>query len=407
MEIKDNEAHLDEEHMTPPEKGNEFLGEDEKQIIKDESTEVQRIQPGQGPISDRKVIERSYTERQYVGDVLTPIGEPSEPRQVISTEKPSTPAPNPKDVEKKIAQDRNYAITNQGQKDIPKTGGNPSTTTMTNKERQQNLENTVNTALEWYEKGWEWLGSWITISDSKLIKRENAGKTPADWAVLSDTSTKEFLTLREFVHEGNALIKKACKTDPEFLAKVKPMLMQEFDRRNWIISPQESSMFMFGSDILNKGQKLLAIWMQMKRIMDQVDKEFAEKKKNGSLYSPRDLYNMQKFIPQPEPQPQPQPAQQNAQQTQQPQQNTKPPHTEQNPNTASATPNSTNITVQTDLDRKPVPDKITELIKEDNEKAVAEGKVPEVKEETIVLPIEEVKPEPVKPELDEFEKPID
>ena len=288
--------------------GREFLTEEERFMIDGESTEVKQLHNGQGPL-DNPVIHRSYTDRKFAGDTTSPILEPNDARQVITpTPTPSGPTvtpPSSQQQNQKVAQenykDRLYADNHLGEKELPYTGGNPAVQTMTTKERKENLEMTVTTAIEGYAKGKEWIGGWLTISDSNLIKREKAGKTPPDWAVLYDSSINQAMTLRQFVNEGNKRIEQACKTDEAFKAKVKPILMAEFDRRNWIISPKQNGFIMFGTDLLSMGQKLFTLHMNMRKVINSADKEFEMFNKTGYL-SARQQYNLERnFMASPPP----------------------------------------------------------------------------------------------------------
>lgn len=288
--------------------GDEFLTDEERLMIEGESTEVKNMHSGQGPL-DNPIIQRSYTDRQFAGDTTSPISEPSEARQVInSNPAPSGPTvtpPTAQEVHRKADQenykDRSYAGDTLGEKEVPRTGGNPATQTMTTKERKDNLEMTVTTAIEGYAKAKEWIGSWLTISDSSLIKREKDGKTPPDWAVLYDSSNGQVMTLRQFIAEGNKRIELACKTDEAFKAKVKPILMAELDRRNWIISPKQNGFIMFGADLLSMGQKLFTLHMNMRKVINQTDKEFELFNKTGYITA-RQQYNLERnFLATPPP----------------------------------------------------------------------------------------------------------
>lgn len=281
--------------------GEDFLTEDERRVVESASNDITGLQAGQGPL-DRKVIERSYTEREYSGDTLTPIREPQSPKQVITETAPGINIPPKAEQNKNTAEgiykDKQYATEGLGEKDVPRTGGNPAVQNMSSKERSQNLEMTVDMAISSYASVKEWIGGWLTISDSTLIKRQNTGKTPPDWAVLYDSVTQEVMTMREFIHEGNKRIEQACKTDDEFKRQIRPLLMAEFDRRNLIASPQQNIFFYLGKDLFSMGQKLVAVHMNMRKVMIQVDKEFAERKKSGYL-SARDIYNMNRnYMPQ-------------------------------------------------------------------------------------------------------------
>ncbi len=273
------------------------LLEDERMVIESESSGVNNLQQGQGPL-DQPVIERGYAQRQYTGDTMSPIDEPVEVREVINpNQQQGTPGPSTKEqkasIEEQQIRDKKYASEGMGEKENPRTGGNPAVTTMTTKERQQNLEMTVTSAIDGYEKAKVWIGGWLTISDATLIDRQNKGKTPPDWAVLFDVSTGEKLTLREFVHEGNKRIEQACQTSEDFKNKIRPVLMAEFDRRNWIFSPKTNGLFLVGSDLFSMGQKLFTIYMNQQKILTRIDKEFKERMEHGFL-SARDIYNMNK-----------------------------------------------------------------------------------------------------------------
>jgi len=275
------------------------LMEDEVRVLQGISDDVKSQANGQGPL-DQPIVERSYTERQFAGDTMSPIPEPQQTAQVIDpgANIGNSTTPPIAEVKKNIAQDllkdKAYAAEVLGEKENPKTGGNPATQTMTNKERQQNLELTATTVVSYYESFWNWIAGWLTISDNKLIKRQNEGKTPSDWAVLYDSTTGEVMTLREFVQETNKRITEACQTDPEFKRHFHALLMAELDRRNWILSTQQNIIAYVGKDVLSKGQRLFAIHLNMKQVLDQVDKEFEDKRKYGFV-SAREAYNLRNF----------------------------------------------------------------------------------------------------------------
>ena len=334
---KDEDADMSrssEPNMGANSGGDEFLTDEERLMIEGESTEVKNMHSGQGPL-DNPIIQRSYTDRQFAGDTTSPISEPSEARQVINSNPgPTVTPPTAQEVHRKADQenykDRSYAGDTLGEKEVPRTGGNPATQTMTTKERKDNLEMTVTTAIEGYAKAKEWIGSWLTISDSSLIKREKDGKTPPDWAVLYDSSNGQVMTLRQFIAEGNKRIELACKTDEAFKAKVKPILMAEFDRRNWIISPKQNGFIMFGADLLSMGQKLFTLHMNMRKVINQTDKEFELFNKTGYITA-RQQYNLERnFLATPPP-----PINYGSQQQQQ---NTAAPTTTAPPTQTTATP---------------------------------------------------------------------
>ena len=115
-----------------------------------------------------------------------------------------------------------------------------------------------------------------------------------------------------------------------FKAKVKPILMDEFDRRNWIISPKQNGFIMFGADLLSMGQKLFTLHMNMRKVINQTDKEFELFNKTGYITA-RQQYNLERnFLATPPP-----PINYGSQQQQQ---NTAAPTTTAPPTQTTATP---------------------------------------------------------------------
>jgi hypothetical protein len=269
----------------------EFLSEDEIEMIREEDSDTTNWQKGESPL-DNPVVERSYTERKYVGDTMTPIPEPKDiqaPQQAPQQPSANTGGKQEKQQEEEKRQE-NKRFATEGLGETKAGSGNPAAETMTEDEKKKYVEQSVDMALHIYEKGWNWVPQWLQISDTKLVARVRAGKCPPDWAVLYDSATGEALTLREAIHEGNRKIADACQTDPKWIAAVRPVAIDEFTRRNWVVTPQNNLLIMLAMDAGEKIQKLAANVMAMKQIMAGLDKEFEEKKKSG-LISLRDDYN--------------------------------------------------------------------------------------------------------------------
>lgn len=287
----------------------EFLSQDELEMINGEDTEFTQSAKGESPL-DSPVVERSYTERKYVGDTMSPIAEPKEnyqqqiPQQPQPTASTTSRKQEKLNAEERREEDKRFATEGLGEANKNSGGGNPAAATMSDAETKKYAASTVDTTLHLYAKLWSWLSQFLQITDNQLVARVREGKCPPDWAVLYDRATNEALTLREFIHEGNKKIIAACQTDPTWVAQVRPLMIDEFIKRNWIVTPKNNLLVLVGSDVLDRSQKIFANVMAMKKIMSGLDKEFAEKKKSG-LISLRDDYNARLYGYTPPPPPPP------------------------------------------------------------------------------------------------------
>ncbi len=242
---------------------------------------------------DNPVVDRSYTAPAVSGVTAAPIEEPTIQKQVIDVNQNinnSTPSELRDDQKKDWEKTKEYATGQLGEKEAGSAPGNPAVTTMSNKERKENLDHTVETAIFYYAQAKLFLASIFTFSENKMLKMEAKGEIKIDWAILEDKSTNEVLTLREFIRDANEQIIEACKTSDEFKEKLRPLLKAELERRGWILSPEQNIFALVGADLLVMGRNLFTINQNMNIIIKKAAAEFADAKEGGFISS-RKLYN--------------------------------------------------------------------------------------------------------------------
>lgn len=298
------------------------LPDDERAIIAETSEAAPKVYKGQGPL-DSPVIERDYNNGSQIYSSDVTLDEPVDDYRPPSTPSPTANRPLIDKKEEKYQAElgkndtQRYAQENLGEKPAGTAPDNPAVSTMGAKERKENLAMTVDNVIMGYEKLKFFLGNIFTIGEKTIIKRQTEGKAPAGWAILHDKGSNQTLTLIDFINKTNDFIHKACKVSEDFKTSIRPMLAAEFDKRGWIVSPQQNILFMVGQDLLMMGQQLMSLKMNMNQVLKRADEEFEKMKIEGTI-TDRELYNMnlvqpayqapsQQKPPQPQPQPQPQP----------------------------------------------------------------------------------------------------
>lgn len=285
------------------------LPEDEQRIIEGASTEVPDNAKFETPL-DNPVVERGYTEKKYLGDTVSPITQPTIQTPIISpqvttsnnTTTPTNPVSNVPPVDKNVQQQQTqqYATDSMGQKQANSMPANPAVTTMGGKEKKEQLKWTVDTVLWVYAKLKMRIGEFACVSDRKLNNLERDKKITADWAVLKDYATGEILTLRQFVQNANSAIMQACLVSEEFKEKMRPLLEAEFDKRGWIVDAQTNALVLLGTDLVEMGDKLLTIRMNMNAVIKKCSDEYTNHLGDTNGLTEREVYNINRhriFVP--------------------------------------------------------------------------------------------------------------
>jgi len=191
-----------------------------------------------------------------------------------------------------MAQAHTYATENLKEHDKnTQAPGNPALTTMSRADVEKQTAQTVETAIYLYCKIKESAVNFVgKTSPRKLTKLERQGKIDRNWAVFFDGTTQKVWTVAQMVEAVNKDVEKAGKTDPAFIEKIRPLLLDEFTKRGWALSPQQNIFILLGQDILQTVQTVGAIKLGVNDMLNKAMKEY-EVESRGGGFSQRQIYN--------------------------------------------------------------------------------------------------------------------
>lgn len=272
---------------------------------------------------DSPVIEHDQAKIVFSGDVQSPLTEqttvqtppPPIQQQVPPVQQHIPPVQNvPPVTTAPPAQEKEIIFPNQNQqKDIRDTNmaqahayatetlkehdkntqapGNPALTTMSKADVEKQTAQTVETAIYLYCKIKESAVNFVgKTSPRKLTKLERQGKIDRNWAVFFDSTTQRIWTVAQMVDAVNKDVENAGKTDPAFIEKIRPLLLDEFTKRGWALSPQQNIFILLGQDILQTVQTVGAIKLGVNDMLNKAMKEY-EVESRGGGFSQRQIYN--------------------------------------------------------------------------------------------------------------------
>ena len=289
---------------------------------------------GTGTPLDNPVIEHDQAKVVFTGDTSSPLKEQittpvnqvaaqqtparnNAPLQEIPPPLPEVREQQPQQDEKQIiypnqtqqkeirdtayAEANKYATENLKEHDKnTQAPANPALTTMSRAEIEKNTAQTVETAIWLYCKLKQGAVNFVgKTSDRKLNKLEKQGKIDRNWCIFYDAAANRAYSVSEMVKLVNQDVEKAGTTDPKFIEKMRPLLIDEFTKRGWALSPQQNIFLLLGQDLLQTVQAVTAIKMNVNEMLDKAAKEFAEEKKGGG-FSQRQIYNRNAFGAQPQ-----------------------------------------------------------------------------------------------------------
>ena len=282
------------------------LNQGEKDVIEKYGAETQPAQTSTIPLVEQ-VIQRAHSEVITSGDNTAPlknvvIAPTTLDSDVIDEvdedfEEPEIetgPSKKEERTQQKVEhrQSKEYAEESLGEKNAGDAPINPAVSTMSKKERKQNLDVNVEMALEGYAYFKSLIGELFMVSERRMRKMEKKDEVRGDWAIFADASTGKLVvvTLRQFILATNQSIKKACETSPEFREKIRPLLEAEMDKRGLILSSTQTIGGLVAADLFTTGRRLLGIRMNMMQIIQTAKEEHEEQKKTG-YKSDRQKYN--------------------------------------------------------------------------------------------------------------------
>ncbi len=157
----------------------------------------------------------------------------------------------------------NSAFTNPGLNDLPP------------KEKEQGAEHLANIIMGGYQKLHDFGNYQLTVKDTKIIKLQQ--EEGLDTQVFVPFDIDKWMTVGQFIKEYNNSIATFFAIDPEWRAKVEPVLIRVLAKRGIGLTDEQYLIYMFGQDVAIKGFQFATMKKQTRSILDfavQQSKEY-------------------------------------------------------------------------------------------------------------------------------------
>ncbi len=264
-------------NVTPEE--NKFSAIPETPIIDESklSDEIPATDQDHTPLKEPVVVEeyRNPYKGQVAENVVAPEAKFEKPNIDAmksemfgkSEEKaPNTETPN---TETKTASTSNGG-SNGTNDALRKTLENPDLKFATPDEKRQGAEQLVDGALGLYSKINE-LGAWAaSINIDKKKEEQLDGKIDLSFQIPIDEDTS--ISLEEFIVNYNNECKKAISVAPEFIEKVKPVMIRVCEKNGWGLTDEQYLIYMFGRDMLEKAAMVVGMKRSMNASLRMIQK---------------------------------------------------------------------------------------------------------------------------------------
>lgn len=216
-------------------------------------------QPGYNPLGG-KVDEKNYTTtnqfspHQLAGDIPEPAFTPP---PIDITDIPSR--------EDGLSGKKEKAATGSAKPAAP-AGFNEQLTELDDKDKQKAAEAAAVSIVGLYKGAHILLNNSLKISEKKVQRMVMEGEL--DLSVPVPYDLKQDVPMSEFIREYNHQCSDALVVDPEFEAKVIPLLTHILAKNGHGMTPEGQLAFVVGQDLLMKGFKWFEMKGQTKRVLD-------------------------------------------------------------------------------------------------------------------------------------------
>ena len=153
---------------------------------------------------------------------------------------------------------------------------NPALNDLDDKDKRYATEQMVEVVLDGYEKITGLANNLVQIKEKKVQEMIAKGEIDPRTRIPIDTSGNS-VSISEFVQDYNEQTAEAIQTSPDFKKKVRPAMVRVFEKRGIGMTDEQFLMYMFGTDIVQKGAVVVSLRNNVSGIMNMM-KELSQQR---------------------------------------------------------------------------------------------------------------------------------
>ena len=153
---------------------------------------------------------------------------------------------------------------------------NPALNDLDEKDKRYATEQMVDVVLDGYEKITGLANNLVQIKEKKIQEMIAKGEIDPRTRIPIDTSGNS-VSISEFVQDYNEQTSEAIQTSPDFKKKVRPAMVRVFEKRGIGMTDEQFLMYMFGTDIVQKGAVVVSLRNNVSGIMNMM-KELSQQR---------------------------------------------------------------------------------------------------------------------------------
>lgn len=153
---------------------------------------------------------------------------------------------------------------------------NPALNDLDDKDKRYATEQMVDVVLDGYEKITGLANNLVQIKEKKIQEMIAKGEIDPRTRIPIDTSGNS-VSISEFVQDYNEQTAEAIQTSPDFKKKVRPAMVRVFEKRGIGMTDEQFLMYMFGTDIVQKGAVVVSLRNNVSGIMNMM-KELSQQR---------------------------------------------------------------------------------------------------------------------------------
>jgi len=216
-------------------------------VVQEVTPEVTGSSADYNPLAE-SVKERSYTKPNVDGANLG-----------AEIEEPTFTPPSFEDLEEPTG------FESQEQQPL----ANPDLNDLDDKDKRYATEQMVDVVLDGYEKITGLANNLVQIKEKKVQELIAKGEIDPRTRIPIDISGNS-VSVNEFVKDYNEQTAEAIQTSPDFKKKVRPAMVRVFEKRGIGMTDEQFLMYMFGTDIVQKGAVVVSLRNNVSNIMNMM-----------------------------------------------------------------------------------------------------------------------------------------
>lgn len=146
---------------------------------------------------------------------------------------------------------------------------NPALNDLDDKDKRYATEQMVDVVLDGYERITGLANNLVQIKEKKIQEMIAKGEIDPRTRIPIDTSGNS-VSISEFVQDYNEQTAEAIQTSPDFKKKVRPAMVRVFEKRGIGMTDEQFLMYMFGTDIVQKGAVVVSLRNNVSGIMNMM-----------------------------------------------------------------------------------------------------------------------------------------